>query len=84
MITIEEKAKHNLSYERDFLGRNLSDNMVCRAYVKGAAEQEEHDIKALSKVYADLLSAKGYDIATINSELARLQKEIKKITWSTL
>lgn len=53
-------------------------SMVTIAYFNGVNDQKEHDIKTLSKVYADLLSAKGYDIATINSELARLQKEIKK------
>lgn len=43
-MTIEEKAELHLQYERDFLGNNLSENMVCRAYVKGAAEQKAIDI----------------------------------------
>ena len=41
--TIEEKARLNLQYEKDFLGRNLSDDMVCRAYIKGATEQKAID-----------------------------------------
>ena len=33
--TIEERAILNLEYEQDFCGHSLSENMVCRAYVKG-------------------------------------------------
>ena len=43
MKTIEEKARLNLQYEKDFLGHNLSDDMVCRAYIKGATEQKAID-----------------------------------------
>lgn len=43
-MTIEEKARLNLQYEKDFLGRNLSDDMVCRAYIKCATEQKAIDI----------------------------------------
>ena len=50
MKTIEEKARLNLQYEKDFLGRNLSDDMVCRAYIKGATEQ-----KAIDEKYIKLL-----------------------------
>ena len=42
-MTIEERAILNLEYEKDFLGRNLSDDMVCRAYIKGATEQKAID-----------------------------------------
>ena len=45
MATIEERAILNLQYEKDFLGRNLSDDMVCRAYIKGATEQKAIDIE---------------------------------------
>lgn len=45
MKTIEERAILNLMYERDFCGNDLSDNMVCRAYVKGATEQKAIDIE---------------------------------------
>ena len=43
-MTIEERARLNLQYEKDFLGCNLSDDMVCRAYVKGATDQRAIDI----------------------------------------
>ena len=43
MKTIEEKARLNLQYEKDFLGRNLSDDMIFRAYIKGATEQKAID-----------------------------------------
>lgn len=81
MLTIEERAKaYRKKTERDVFksGMDISTMEFEYAYKQGATEQEEHDIKVLSKVYADLLSAKGYDIGTINSELARLQKEIKE------
>lgn len=45
MKGIEERAILNLQYEKDFLGRNLSDDMVCRAYIKGATEQKAIDIE---------------------------------------
>ena len=44
METLKESAIQNLIYEQDFCGRNLSDNMVCRAYVKGATDQKAIDI----------------------------------------
>ena len=43
MKTIEERAELNLMYEKDFCGNSLSDNMVCRAYVRGAKEQKAID-----------------------------------------
>ena len=45
METLKERAIQNLIYEQDFCGRNLSDNMVCRAYVKGATDQKAIDIE---------------------------------------
>lgn len=45
MKKIEERAELNLQYERDFCGYNLSDNMVKRAYRKGATEQKAIDIE---------------------------------------
>lgn len=44
MKTIEERAELNLMYEKDFCGHILSDDMVCRAYVRGAEEQKAIDI----------------------------------------
>ena len=48
-MTIEEKARLNLQYEKDFLGRNLSDDMVCRAYIKGATEQKHLTLEAFDE-----------------------------------
>ena len=50
MKTIEERAELNLQYEKDFLGRDLSDDMLCRAYIAGAKEQ-----KAIDEKYINLL-----------------------------
>lgn len=50
MKTIEERAKANLAYEQDFCGYSLSENMVCRAYVRGATEQKAIDEAKLLKL----------------------------------
>lgn len=50
-MTIEEKAKLYLQYELDFLGNNLSENMVCRAYIKGASEQRAIGIERIPQLY---------------------------------
>ena len=50
MKTIEERAALNLMYEKDFCGNSLSDNMVCRAYVRGAEEQKAIDEAKLLKL----------------------------------
>lgn len=39
----------------------------------------EEQIKTCKEVYADILSAKGFDLGTINSELNRLEEELKKL-----
>ena len=54
METIEERAILNLQYEKDFLGSNLSDNMVCRAYVAGATEQKSIDEEVRLKKCDDM------------------------------
>ena len=43
MGTIEERATLNLQYEKDFLGNNLSDDMVLRVYIRGAKDQKTID-----------------------------------------
>ena len=48
--SIEKRAKLYLEYEQDFLGRNLSENMVCRAYLAGAREQKAIDDAELNKL----------------------------------
>ena len=50
MKTIEERAELNLMYEKDFCGHSLSDDMVCRAYVRGAKEQKAIDDAILLKL----------------------------------
>ena len=60
MKTIEEKARLNLQYEKDFLGRNLSDDMVFRAYIKGATEQKAIDEEIRLKKSDDMTQAE-YD-----------------------
>ena len=57
---IEEKARLNLQYEKDFLGRNLSDDMVCRAYIKGATEQKAIDEEVRLKK-SDSMTQAEYD-----------------------
>ena len=59
-MTIEERARLNLQYEKDFLGRNLSDDMVCRAYIKGATEQKAIDEEVRLKK-SDSMTQAEYD-----------------------
>ena len=63
MKTIEERAKANLAYEQDFYGYNLSENMVCRAYVRGATEQKAIDIDKACEWLEE--NARDYACATI-------------------
>lgn len=78
-MTKEERAKLNLSYEKDFLGMKLSDNMVCRAYVKGATEQEaidEAEIKELKAIVELTASVMGIGTKWF-SEAARMDATIE-------
>ena len=52
--TIEERALINFAYEYDFCGRDLSKDMVCRAYMKGAKEQKDIDDIELLKLKSEL------------------------------
>ena len=36
-------------------------------------------IKVCKEVYADILSAKGFDLGTVNSELNRMEEQLKKL-----
>ena len=54
MQTIEEKARLNLQYEKDFLGHDLSEDMVCRAYIAGAKEQKAIDEEVRLKKCDDM------------------------------
>ena len=60
MKGIEERAILKLQYEKDFLGRNLSDDMVCRAYIKGATEQKTIDEEVRLKK-SDSMTQAEYD-----------------------
>lgn len=82
MKTLEERAKHNLSYEKDFLGRDLSDNMVCRAYVKGATEQRTIDeesyteeMRKLNEEWEENLAECKRQRDAYYDELTRLRQE---------
>ena len=57
MQTIEEKARLNLQYEKDFLGHDLSEDMVCRAYIAGAKEQKAIDEEVRLKKCDDMTEA---------------------------
>ena len=59
-MTIEEKARLNLQYEKDFLGHDLSEDMVCRAYIKGATEQKAIDEEVRLKK-SDSMTQAEYD-----------------------
>ena len=48
--TIEERALINFAYEYYFCGRDLSKDMVCRAYIKGAKDQKEIDDAVIKKL----------------------------------
>ena len=63
MKRIEERAKANLAYEQDFCGHSLSENMVCRAYVRGATEQKAFDIDKACEWLEE--NARDYAYATI-------------------
>ena len=63
METLKERAIQNLIYEQDFCGRSLSDNMVCRAYVKGAIDQKAIDIDKACEWLKE--NARDYACATI-------------------
>ena len=47
----EERAILNLEYERDFLGNDLSENMVRRAYIKGCCEQKTIDVEKAKNAF---------------------------------
>lgn len=57
METLKERAIQNLIYEQDFCGHSLSDNMVCRAYVRGAEEQKAIDEEVRLKKCDDITEA---------------------------
>ena len=60
MKTIDERARLNLQYEKDFLGYDLSEDMVCRAYIAGAKEQKVIDEEVRLKK-SDSMTQAEYD-----------------------
>ena len=84
METLKERAIQNLIYEQDFCGRNLSDNMVCRAYVKGAADQKAIDIEKACEWLGNYLMEIGYpddwlrDSLNIKSGKERFRKAMEE------
>ena len=54
MKTIEERARQNLMYEQDFCGNRLSENMVCRAYIKGSTDQKAIDIDKACEIVRNI------------------------------
>ncbi|WP_291625510.1 hypothetical protein [Clostridium sp.] len=71
---MEERAKLYLEYEQDFLGNNLSKNMVCRAYIKGATEQKEIDreeMKQLRSIMEHTASVLGIGTKWFNEDARR-------------
>ena len=57
----EERAILNLEYERDFLGNDLSENMVRRAYIRGATEQKIIDTEWLRSQMKTLYGDEWYN-----------------------
>ena len=87
MKGIEERAILNLQYEKDFLGRNLSDDMVCRAYIKGATEQKAIDIEKACKACENelrrlktLLNERGSSssLISVGKSLSNIRKEMEE------
>ena len=79
MKRIEERAKANLAYEQDFCGHSLSENMVCRAYVRGATEQKAFDIDKACEWLGPHLAevADRYDYA-VGLQLRFLRENFRK------
>ena len=71
--SIEERAALNLRYERDFLGNDLSENMVRRAYIRGATEQKIIDAEWLHSQMKTL-----YDDEWYESNIKQWVNELKK------
>ena len=73
--SIEERAALNLRYERDFLGNDLSENMVRRAYIRGATEQKVVDAEWLRSQMKTLYGDEWY-----NPNIEYWVNEFKKAT----
>ena len=84
MEIIEERALLNLEYEMDFLGNDLSRNMVIRAYVKGSTDQkaiDEEEIRQLHSIMEKSASVLGIGTKWFNEDgrcaaISELKQEI--------
>ena len=83
----DEKNKNNLLSELTNLSvRKLIEKETEKKYVnwlkslkdRYAFKPSEEQITVCKEVYADLLSAKGFDLGTVNSELNRLEEKFKE------
>ena len=72
----------NLTELKDRYGEGYGNVGKCIDWLKSIKERytwnpSDEQIKVCKEVYADLLSAKGFDVGTINSELNRLEEKLK-------
>jgi hypothetical protein len=80
ILNLEEFAKTCAIPSKEYISKcinwfkNLSSNLSTQKQWKPSDEQ----IKVCKEVYADILSAKGFDLGTVNSELNRLEEQLKK------
>ena len=65
-----ERTRFAISEDRDWLKSLRPHNRW---------KPSDEQIKVCKEVYADILSAKGFDLGTVNSELNRLEEELKKL-----
>lgn len=77
MKTIEERAEEYASlYQEDMR------HFIEEWYTQGATEQAEitkqEMIEKACNVYADLLSAHGYNPIDVNNEVVRMKKELEE------
>ena len=74
----------NLTELKDRYGEGYGNVGKCIDWLKSLKgrytwKPSDEQIKVCKEVYADLLSAKGFNLGTINSELNRLEEQLKKL-----
>ena len=75
---------NNLTELKDRFGEEYGKVGKCIDWLKSLRplkrwKPSEEQIKVCKEVYADILSAKGFNLGTVNSELNRLEEELKKL-----
>lgn len=63
-----------------FINSIISDVVTGKIIVPQNGKPCDEQIKVCKEVYADILSAKGFDLGTVNSELNRLEVKLKKLS----